>query len=61
MFQSEMDNKDFKANPDKYKGNVADFARIIRVLLTGKNRTPDLWTIMQVMGPERVRKRLSVA
>lgn len=55
-----VDNKAFKAEPAKFKGNVADFARIIRVLLTGRNRTPDLWTIMQVMGPERVRARLSV-
>lgn len=53
------DNKVYKENPDSFKGNVADFARIIRVLLTGKNRTPDLWTIMQVMGEDRVRARLA--
>ena len=53
-----VDNKDFKENPDKYKGNLADFAKIIRVSLSGKNRTPDLWTVMKVMGPERVRRRL---
>ena len=52
------DNKAFKESPDKYKGNVADFARIIRVKLTGKNRTPDLWIIMKVMGSERVKSRL---
>jgi len=54
------DNKAFKANPDNFKGNIADFARILRVLTTGKNRTPDLWTIMQVMGAERIRTRLSI-
>ena len=53
------DNKAFKAEPGNYKGNVADFARIIRVLLTGKNRTPDLWTIIQVMGDFRVSNRLT--
>ena len=52
------DNKDYKANPQSYKGNVADFAKIIRVKLTGKNRTPDLCTIMQVMGLQRVKNRL---
>jgi glutamyl-tRNA synthetase len=52
------DNKDFKNNPQNYKGNVADFAKIIRVKLTGKNRTPDLCTIMQVMGLQRVKNRL---
>jgi glutamyl-tRNA synthetase len=53
------DNKAFKAQPEKYHGNTADFAKIIRVSLTGKNRTPDLWTIMRVMGKERVTHRLS--
>jgi glutamyl-tRNA synthetase len=53
-----IDNKAYKETPEKFKGNVADFARIIRVKLTGKNRTPDLWTIMRVMGRERIAKRL---
>lgn len=53
------DNKAFKANPENYVGNVADFARIIRVKLTGKNRTPDLATIMRVMGIDRVKARLT--
>lgn len=54
-----IDNKAYKSQPENYCGNVADFARIIRVLVTGKNRTPDLWAIMQVMGDQRVRSRLS--
>jgi glutamyl-tRNA synthetase len=53
-----LDRKDLKANPEQYKGSLADFAKIIRVVLTGKSRTPDLWTIMQVMGENRVRSRL---
>ena len=54
-----LDRKELKANPDKFKGGIADFARIIRVKVTGKTRTPDLYTIMQIMGEERVRTRLS--
>ncbi len=54
-----LERKDMKSNPDKYKGGIADFAKIIRVSLTGKKNTPDLWTIMQVMGETRVRSRLS--
>lgn len=50
--------KDFKKNPDQYKGTVADVAKVFRVLLTGRKETPDLWSIMQVMGKERVLKRL---
>lgn len=54
-----VDNQAYKANPLKFKGNVADFAKILRVKLTGKNRTPDLHTIMQVMGIERIKNRLT--
>lgn len=53
------DNKAFKAHPTAYKGNLADFAKILRVKLTGKDRTPDLYTIMQVMGSDRVTARLT--
>jgi glutamyl-tRNA synthetase len=52
--------KEFKKNPNKYKGTISDVAKIFRVLLTGRKETPDLWSIMQVMGKERVLKRLRV-
>ena len=55
-----LDRKELKENPDNYKGGISDFAKIIRVSLTGKSRTPDLWTIMQIMGEKRVRDRLLV-
>lgn len=54
-----LDRKELKENPAKYKGGIADFAGLLRVRLTGKTHTPDLWTIMQVMGEDRVRRRLS--
>ncbi len=54
-----LDRKELKENPEKYKGGIADFAKIIRVKLTGKTRTPDLWTIMQTMGEDRVKNRLN--
>jgi glutamyl-tRNA synthetase len=50
-----LDNKELKANPDKYVGGVADAARIIRVKLTGKNRAPDLHTLMQLLGTTRLQ------
>ena len=53
-------NKAFKAEPTKYKGHLADVAKVFRVLLSGKTQTPDLYSIMQVMGVERVRNRLSI-
>ncbi|MBI4599983.1 glutamate--tRNA ligase [Candidatus Uhrbacteria bacterium] len=51
--------KEYKADPETYKGTVADVAKIFRVALTGRTQTPDLYSIMQVMGKERVLKRLS--
>ena len=50
--------KEFKQNPEKFKGSVIDVTKVFRVLLTGKTQTPDLYSVMQVMGKERVFKRL---
>lgn len=55
------DMKKYKENPENYKGNVADVAKIFRVLLTGKTQTPDLYSIIQVMGKERVFNRLKIS
>jgi glutamyl/glutaminyl-tRNA synthetase len=52
--------KQYKLAPEKYKGQVGDIAKIFRVLLTGKTNTPDLYSIMKVMGRERVMKRLKI-
>lgn len=52
------DTKTYTQDPAKYKGTLADFARIIRVKLTGRNRSPDLYSVMQIMGQQRVRSRL---
>lgn len=54
-----LDRKELKENPDTFKGGIADFAGIIRFQMTGKTRTPDLWTIMQIMGEDRVKTRLA--
>jgi len=53
-----LDRKELKTNPDAFKGGLADFAKIIRVKTTGKTRTPDLHTIMQILGSESVKQRL---
>ncbi|MEK6877506.1 MAG: glutamate--tRNA ligase [Thermoproteota archaeon] len=50
---------EFKKNPEAFKGGVADMVKIFRLLLAGKPETPDLYSIMQVMGKERVLKRLN--
>ena len=53
--------KEFKANPGMYKAHVGDVSTVIRVALTSKTNTPDMYEIMQVLGKEKVAKRLEVA
>jgi len=50
--------KAYKLSPEKYKGQVGDIAKIFRILLAGKMNTPDLYSIMHVMGKERVFQRI---
>jgi len=51
--------KEYKANPDGYKGHVGDISTVIRVRLTGRCNTPDLYEIMQVLGKEEIMRRVS--
>ena len=50
--------KEYKQNPEKYPGHVGDVSTVIRVVLTGRKNTPDMYEIMQVLGKEEVEKRL---
>ena len=51
--------KEYKANPDAYKGHVGDISTVIRVKVTGRANTPDLYEILKVLGKESVLKRAS--
>lgn len=51
--------KEYKSEPEKYKGHVGDISTVIRVTLTGRANTPDLYEIIQVLGEEEVKSRLS--
>ncbi|MCI8272854.1 MAG: glutamate--tRNA ligase [Clostridia bacterium] len=53
--------KEFKANPEKYKAHVGDVSTVIRVALTSRTNTPDMYEIMQVLGKEKITKRLEKA
>ena len=50
--------KEYKANPDAYKGHVGDISTVIRVKLTGRSNTPDLYEIMQVLEKEELLRRI---
>lgn len=51
--------KDLRDFPGKFKGSAGDLVRVLRVLLTGKTQTPDIYSIIKVLGKEKVLQRLS--
>lgn len=51
--------KEYKQNPEAFKGHVGDISTVIRVALTSKCNTPDLYEIMQVLGKQEIEKRLN--
>ena len=53
--------KDYKKNPDDYKGHVGHVSTVIRIALMGRAQSPDVWAIQQIMGEEKVRARLEAA
>ena len=53
--------KEFKANPGMYKAHVGDVSTVLRVALTGRTNTPDMYEIIKVLGKESVLKRLKRA
>lgn len=53
--------KDFKKNPEMYKGSVSDVSSVIRVALTGRTNSPDLWEIIHIIGEDEMRTRIEKA
>lgn len=53
--------KEYKQNPDAFKGHVGDVSTVIRVALTGRRNTPDLYAITAILGEDTVRARLQKA
>ena len=51
------DRKKYKKNPEEYKGMVSDVAGAVRTAVTHRTNTPDLYTIMHIIGQEAVNKR----
>ena len=53
--------KEYKQNPDAFDGHVGDVSTVIRVALTGRTNTPDLYSITALLGKDRVLNRLENA
>lgn len=54
-----IDKSKFKEDPAKFKGDFADFMKLIRLAVTGTNRTPNLFYVLRVMGKDRAVRRMS--
>lgn len=50
--------KEYKKNPDEYKGHVGHVSTVIRIALMGRAQSPDVWCIQQIMGEEMTRRRI---
>ena len=53
--------KDFKKNPDLYKGHVGHVSGVIRIALTGRTNAPDLWEVQQIIGVDELTRRINNA
>ena len=53
--------KEFKANPGMYKAHVGDVSTVLRVALTRRTNTPDMYEIMKILGKDRIVKRFEIA
>ncbi len=53
--------KDYKKDPDQFKGHVGHVSGVIRIAITGRANSPDLWTIQQIMGLQLVKSRIEKA
>lgn len=50
--------KDYKKHPEDYKGHVGHVSTVIRIALTGRANSPDIWEIQQIMGEEKALGRI---
>ena len=55
------DMKAYKENPDAYSGSVADVSGYIRLAITGRSSSPDMYAVMQILGIEKIKARLDEA
>lgn len=52
--------KDYKKNPELYKGHVGDICEALRVMVTGRSKSPDLFSIMKILGKDRIKARIDL-
>ena len=55
------DMKEYKKNPELYKGNVGDVSTVIRIAVVGRANSPDMYALFNILGSEKVKERLNKA
>ncbi len=53
--------KEYKKNPELYKGHVGDVSMILRIAVSGRQNSPDMYEIMEILGKDRVTQRIDNA
>ena len=53
--------KEYKKNPEGFKGHAGDVSTVIRIAVTGRRNTPDLCSILQLLGKDKVNQRFDRA
>jgi glutamyl-tRNA synthetase len=49
--------KEYKKNKEAYLGHIGDFSEIIRIAVSGKKNTPNLYNVLTILGEERIKER----
>ena len=53
-----LNNKEYKANPEAFKGSIGDVAELLRITLSGRKNSPNLYYVMQILGKEECDRRI---
>ena len=54
-----LNNKEYKANPDAFKGSIGDVAEVLRITLTGRKNSPNLYYVMQILKKDECDRRIN--
>ena len=52
--------KEYKKSPEEYKGHVGDVCEALRVAVTGRTKSPDLYSIMKILGKDKIIERINL-
>ena len=50
--------KAYKAAPENFRGSISDIAEVVRIAVTGRANTPDLWTIIHIIGEDSMKAKI---